>query len=149
MTENLNELLHVPTSITQSEAGFSLIAHVPLIDPTSTMIVYQHMRLTMPAGEGFFYQLETDTAVIAIHPEEYRFKEMSMVELMADCIKLGNFYACPRGDAARKPKTTGFTKDDPGLCLFGIFTGTTEMAATSCNRHIINPGPIAVQTTTP
>ena len=146
VTENLNDFLHVPTSITQSEDGFSLIAHVPLIDPTSTMIVYQHMRLPMPAGEGFFYQLEADTDVIAIHPDESMFKEMSMVELMADCIKLGNFYACPRGNAARKPTTTGFTKDDPGLCLFGIFTGTTEMAATSCNRRIINPGPIAVQT---
>ena len=148
VTSNMNDLLHVPTSITQTRDGFSLIAHIPMIDPSSTLIVYQHIRLPLPAGEGFFYQLETSQDVLAIHEDDSVYKEMSMVELIADCVKLGNFYACPRGNAVRKPpRETGKTRDDPGLCLYGIFTGNSETANSACRKRIINPGPTAVQVT--
>ena len=148
VTNDINDLMHVPTSITPAKNGFTLIAHVPMIDPASTLIVYQHIKLPLPAGEGFFFQLETSQDVLAIHEDDSVFKEMSMVELVADCVKLGNFYACPRGNAVRRPlPEAGKARDDPGLCLYAIFTGDQKTTNNACRKRIINPGPTAVQVT--
>ena len=117
VTENLNDFLHVPTSITQSEDGFSLIAHVPLIDPTSTMIVYQHMRLPMPAGEGFFYQLEADTDVIAIHPDESMFKEMSMVEADGRLYQTRELLRVPERKRRKEAHNNGLHEGRPRAVL--------------------------------
>ena len=146
VSEEPHDLLNVPASLTSSPTGVNILAHVPLYRNGTLMEVFQHVPLPMPAGHGLYFWLRTDDDIIAITHDNKAFKTTNMVELLADCTKLGKFYACPRGNTARTNNNATAQKNDPARCLLALFTEDHRAAAVSCEKEFTKPRPEVFQT---
>ena len=151
VSTDLHDLLHLPAAITYTTSGFEIFVHVPLIQSNSIMKVYQHIHLPLPIFEGnsdIFMQLSSDTDTIALSQDKKRFRVTSAMELNNDCVRVGNFFACPRGNTARvAPSSKTPAKDDPGLCMWGLLTSDMGVIHATCHKSFVKPGPAVVQLT--
>ena len=96
------DLLHAPASLAADAKGFLVVIHVPLVRKNSLMGIFQHTPLPMPAGNGLYVSIASPHDTIAISPEFDRFFLTDSVSLHLDCTRFGEFFACPRGNVARK-----------------------------------------------
>jgi len=146
-SEEHAHLQNMPTSLNPTDYGFDVFVHIPLFKPESKMKIFQHLPLPLPLEEGVFLMIDTPEDTIAISGDDSKYRITSITELNADCYKLGNFYACPRGNhairAPREPPTR--ITDDPGLCLWALLKGEGPYATKTCRRSIVQPGPRVVQ----
>ena len=146
VTKDPYDLLLLPASVASSRSGFTVFLHVPLIKPSSEMTIYQHIDLPMPIGDGIFLSLSSDHDVLVISADATLFRTTTSVELGNDCTKLGEFYACPRGNVARKnPHLARLDTNDHELCLWAMFKGNASLANTACAKTLTRPAPQAVQ----
>ena len=139
-------LLNLPTTISSHENGFKVFTHIPIVDPATVLTLFQHTPLPIRAAPGVFFSLSTQADSIAISEDEQLFRVTTMMELLADCTKIGDFFACPRGNAARRLSPNITAAQDPGLCLHGLLTNHADRVHASCDMDFVRPGPAVYQT---
>ena len=152
VTLDTHHLLALPAGVTRTTSGFQVFVHVPMLRPDSLMQVYQHIPLPVPIPHDrgtAFVQFTAGVDTIALSTDKQTFRITSVTELTADCTKVGNFFACPRGNTARKtfPNATQTPTEDPGLCLWGLLTSEADTIAATCQKSFVAPGNAVVQLT--
>ena len=146
ISQSGHDFLHLPTSLSASKDGFAIITHIPLIREGSLMQVYQHIPLPMPVNDDLYLTLSTSHDILAVNDDRTAYIVSNVAQLSADCTRLGSFYACPRGNGARRHSASRASrKDDPAGCLFALFTQDHDAADTSCIKSFVVPGPDVYQ----
>ena len=118
---------------------------MPLVRKNSLMDIFQHTPLPMPAGNGLYVSIASPHDTIAISPNLDRFFLTDSVSLHLDCTCFGEFFACPRGNVARKAATAQDFTDDPAACLLALFKADHRRASTMCAKHFVRPAPTVYQ----
>ena len=73
------------------------------------------------------------------HPEDLnKFFMTDTAALNLDCTRVGEFFACPRGNVARKSASATAFTDDPAACLLALFKANHRQANTVCAKHFVN-----------
>jgi hypothetical protein len=134
--------LQIPTSFVATEVGDDIMLHVPLIREGSEMNIHRHIRLPIPITTEYQLEISSPLEYIAVNSDGSLYKTISQQE-MADCRQMGDFFACERGNTARKsPVTHGVKRDlyeddkDEALCLYALFKQEYVLANRTCQRHI-------------
>ena len=153
VTKNVHDLLHLPADITTTPTGIEIFVHIPMIQPQSIMKVYEHIHLPVPIPNAdttsIFILFNSDADTIAISKDKQTFRVTSASELNTDCVKIGNFFACPRGNMARRvPVDSSLTTThDPGLCLWALLNSVNAAILATCKTSLVQPGPKVIQLT--
>ena len=83
--------------------------------------------MPLPIDDGIFLTVDSPYDTIAISHDARKYCLTTITDLAADCFRLGNFYACPRGNnALRAPLDTGErnTMTQPFAC--GLYSEDGE-----------------------
>ena len=112
------------------------------------MTIFQCIDLPMPIGNGVFLSLSSDHDTLVISTDSSLFRTTTSTEMGDDSIRLGDFYACPLGNVARRSPTEENTAahiDDIELCLWSLFISKPAIANEACTKTITRLIPKAIQ----
>ena len=79
-----SELLYMPISVAPSTHGFDVIIHVPLFEPESKMMLYQHLPMPLPIEDGIFLMVDSPYDTIAISHDARKYRLTTITNLAAD-----------------------------------------------------------------
>ena len=121
------------------------MVHVPLVRAGSLMGIFQHTPLPMPAGNNLYVSINSGHDTIAVSPDLDHFFLTDITSLQLDCTRIGEFFACPRGNVARKSSAAEDFTDDPAACLLALFKADHVRANSVCDKHFVRPAPTVYQ----
>ena len=103
--------------------------------------------MPLPIDDRVFLTVDSSYDTIAISPDAHKYRLPTITDLVAECFRLGNFYACSRGNnTLHAPLDTGVDKsDDPAVCLWALVRGWGDVAGKTCRKSLVNPGTAVVQ----
>ena len=103
--------------------------------------------MPLPIDDRVFLTVDSPYDTIANSTDTRKYQLITITDLAADCFRLGNFYACSRGNnALHAPLKTGVeNSDDPALCLWALLRGLGDVSGKTCRRSLVNPGTAVIQ----
>jgi hypothetical protein len=133
VSKHFSDYLQYLASFIQSKTGFTVMVHVPLIDPDSAMMLYMHQTLPIPLRDHLYLHLgPSDYAHLAV------FRTMTLAQFNT-CRTIGEFHLCNRGLVVRKsPDKDAIppVHKDPELCIFALFQQRFKLAIAVCKTII-------------
>ena len=142
ISQSFVEVLSSDCNLFQSEEGFSVVCHIPLLRQgedgvTDELDIYQLADL--PISLSPTLQLRVAPRIrnfLAISSLTGQWRTMSASDLYS-CSKLGTFFLCPLSGVLRTPlpdTADQFVSDDS--CLYHLYTGQFRGAAATCNAAV-------------
>ncbi|MCK5806018.1 MAG: hypothetical protein KAI66_24515, partial [Lentisphaeria bacterium] len=149
--------LQLPASFVSTPTGFSLLLHIPMVHQGSEMNIFRKENLPLPMSAEYNLEIDSHYDYLAVSADGQRFRALSRADL-EDCTKIGDFYACVRGNVARKPpKGDAWTMPgkDPEVCIWALYSQEYDLAKRRCDMHVsarinavrqLSPGTFVVST---
>jgi hypothetical protein len=139
VSKHFSDYLQYPASFIQSKTGFTVMVHVPLIDPDSVMTLYMHHTLPILLWDHLYLHLgPSDYTHLAVSSDGKFFRTMTLAQFNT-CRTIGEFHLCDRGLVVRKsPDKDAIlpVHKDPELCIFALFQRRYELAIAVCETII-------------
>jgi hypothetical protein len=133
VSKHFSDYLQYPASFIKSKTGFTVMVHVPLIDPDSAMTLYMHQTLPIPLRDHLYLHLgPSDYTHLAVSADGKFFRTMPLAQFNT-CCTIREFYLCDCGLVVRKsPDKDAIppVHKDPELCIFALFQRRFELAKT-------------------
>jgi hypothetical protein len=139
VSKHFSDYLQYPASFIQSKTGFTVMVHVPLIDPDSARTLYMHHTLRIPLRDHLYLHLgPSDYTHLAVSAEGKFFRTMTLAQFNR-CRTIGEFHLCDCGLMVRKsPDKDAIppVHKDPRLCIFALFQRRFKLAIAVCETII-------------
>jgi hypothetical protein len=139
VSKHFSDYLQYPASFIQSKTAFTVMVHLPLIDPDSAMTLYMHHTLPIPLRDHLYLHLgPLDYTHLAISADGKFFRTMTLAQFNT-CRTIREFHLCDRGLVVRKsPDKDAIppVHKDPELCIFALFQRHFALAIAVCKTII-------------
>jgi hypothetical protein len=137
LTSEIQQIYQCSTSILFTDAGFTIITHIPTgrQDDMLQLYRYNSIPILLDNDTLFYTRPENDVLAISDHidNDEQRYQLLQEAHL-AGCEKLGTTYACDHSNVARK--MSGLDRHEDGNCIIHIFKSDEEAIAKHCVGEI-------------
>jgi hypothetical protein len=139
VSKHFSDYLQYPACFIQSKTGFTVMVHVPLINPDSAMTLYMHHTFPIPLQDHLYLHLgPSDYTHHALSADGKFFRTMTLAQFNT-CRTIGEFHLCDRGLVVRKSPDKDAIPPvykDPELCIFALFQRRFELAIAVCETII-------------
>ena len=131
-----SDWLALQASFVETDTGFDVLLHVPIIKPRSLLAIYKNARVPIPAGDGLHMAIGGDRLqYIAVSTDRQAFKAFTEDDWQ-QCQQLGTFQLCDFGHTLRNVPHGLPRHKDEGLCLFYLLTRNFKAASIACDIFI-------------
>ena len=131
-----SDWLALQASFVETDNGFDVLLHVPIIKPRSLLAIYKNARVPVPAGDGLHMAIGGDRLqYIAVSTDRQSFKAFTEDDWQ-QCQQLGTFQLCDFGHTLRIVPHEPPRHKDEGLCIFYLLTRNFKAASITCDVFI-------------